>query len=255
MVSRGILVDVSSERLNSGGGLNRTLADTQSRGSLSLADFAVAMHLIQLSMSGRLPTLPTSLPPGLLESAASGVGRQATGLQQALPSSPLRQQATPSQAALPRQVTGTPATPSSRFLNSSTLGASAFGRAASPSTLDAPWDITQAELVQSNTFFDQLDQGRDGFVPGDRAVPFLMESKLPGDVLAHVWDLADIRGEGRLNREEFAVAMRLIQDKLAGKELPGSLSMGMVPPSLRAGVAAGTNVPSQQGQTGYPGAT
>jgi hypothetical protein len=46
-------------------------------------------------------------------------------------------------------------------------------------------------------------------------------------------ELADIRGQGALNRDEFAVAMRLIVDKQAGKELPAALPASMIPPSLR----------------------
>ena len=46
-------------------------------------------------------------------------------------------------------------------------------------------------------------------------------------------DLADIRKEGKLTKDEFAVAMFLINNKLAGKELPSSLSQSMIPPSLR----------------------
>jgi epidermal growth factor receptor substrate 15 len=90
-------------------------------------------------------------------------------------------------------------------------------------------------LAQSNIYFDSLDINRLGYITGDRAVPFMMESKLPGEILARIWDLADIRGEGKLNREEFAVAMRLIQDTLAGgvESLTANLSPGMVPPSLR----------------------
>ncbi len=51
-------------------------------------------------------------------------------------------------------------------------------------------------------------------------------------------DLADIRKEGKLTREEFAVAMHLINDKLAGKPLPSTLPMSTVPPGLRSQVAA-----------------
>jgi epidermal growth factor receptor substrate 15 len=48
--------------------------------------------------------------------------------------------------------------------------------------------------------------------------------------------LADIRKEGKLGKDEFAVAMFLINNKLAGKELPGTLPQSMIPPSLRSQV-------------------
>ena len=46
--------------------------------------------------------------------------------------------------------------------------------------------------------------------------------------------MADIRGQGALNRDEFAVAMKLIVDKTQhGKEIPRTLPASMIPPSLR----------------------
>lgn len=46
-------------------------------------------------------------------------------------------------------------------------------------------------------------------------------------------DLADIRQEGKLDRSEFAVAMHLINNKLAGKELPSTVPFSLIPPHLR----------------------
>ncbi|PLW09876.1 hypothetical protein PCANC_20010 [Puccinia coronata f. sp. avenae] len=215
-----------------------TLADTQSRGALSVSDFCIAMHLIQLSMSGRLPTFPTSLPAALLDSATSSaagssfpISRQVTGQQPSISGSlsspsPLRQSSTGSM--IKPQYTGRSASGVAPVLSSGITSI-----ISSPTAL--AWDISSAELAQSNIYFDSLDNNRLGYITGDRAVPFMMESKLPGEILARIWDLADIRGEGKLNREEFAVAMRLIQDTLAGgaESLVAKLPPGMVPPSLR----------------------
>ena len=51
-------------------------------------------------------------------------------------------------------------------------------------------------------------------------------------------DLADIRESGALNKDEFAVALKLIRDNLAGKELPQVLPVSLTPPSLRRGPTA-----------------
>jgi hypothetical protein len=56
-------------------------------------------------------------------------------------------------------------------------------------------------------------------------------------------DLADIRKGGQLTKEEFAVAMFLINNKLAGKELPTALEQSMIPPNLRN--SSGPAVPPQ----------
>jgi epidermal growth factor receptor substrate 15 len=69
-------------------------------------------------------------------------------------------------------------------------------------------------------------------------VTFFLTSKLPEDLLAHIWDLADIPKRGVLTRDTFAVAMYLIRNKVAGKDLPAALPASLIPPSLRHSVPA-----------------
>ena len=59
--------------------------------------------------------------------------------------------------------------------------------------------------------------------------------------------MADLNNDGRLTRDGFAVAMHLINDKLAGRDIPTRLPDTLIPPSMRgytntAGVL--TNVPT-----------
>ena len=49
-------------------------------------------------------------------------------------------------------------------------------------------------------------------------------SRLPNDVLADIWDLVDIHGGDKLNRNEFVVGMWLIDQKLKGRKLPFMVS-------------------------------
>lgn len=64
-------------------------------------------------------------------------------------------------------------------------------------------------------------------------------------------DLADINNDGCLTRDGFAVAMHLIQKKLAGKDVPVTLPPSLVPPSAR--VAVSTSSPfSPATQTQQP---
>lgn len=51
-------------------------------------------------------------------------------------------------------------------------------------------------------------------------------------------DLADMNNDGRLTRDGFAVAMHLIQGKLAGKDIPTTLPPSLIPPSFRSKVSA-----------------
>ena len=58
-------------------------------------------------------------------------------------------------------------------------------------------------------------------------------------------DLADINCDGKLTREEFAVAMYLIRGKLAGKEVPERLPPSLVPPPNLPEVVLAPTTPPQ----------
>lgn len=58
-----------------------------------------------------------------------------------------------------------------------------------------------------------------------------MRSKLPNSVLRRIWNLSDIDEDGMLDRDEFAVAMFLIDHKLSGNDIPNVLPDRLVPPS------------------------
>lgn len=58
-----------------------------------------------------------------------------------------------------------------------------------------------------------------------------MKSKLPNSVLRRIWNLSDIDEDGMLDRDEFAVAMFLIDHKLSGNDIPDVLPDRLVPPS------------------------
>ena len=58
-----------------------------------------------------------------------------------------------------------------------------------------------------------------------------MRSKLPNSVLRRIWNLSDIDQDGMLDRDEFAVAMFLIDHKLGGNDIPEVLPDRLVPPS------------------------
>ena len=69
------------------------------------------------------------------------------------------------------------------------------------------------------------------------------------EILIASRDLLDIRGDGKLTQDAFAVAMHLIQGKLAGKPIPAVLPPTLIPPSMRGppnGASAGTYTSPQQ---------
>jgi hypothetical protein len=73
------------------------------------------------------------------------------------------------------------------------------------------WAITPDDKKKFDHIYSTMDKTNKGFITGDEAVPFFSESKLPEEVLAQIWDLADINFAGRLSRDEFAVVMYLIR--------------------------------------------
>jgi len=104
--------------------------------------------------------------------------------------------------------------------------------------------------MSSDKHFETLDPWRQGYIEGEAAVGFLSKSKLPPPVLAKIWDLADMNHDGKLTKEEFAVAMYLIRGKLAGNEVPNELPPSLIPPpDLPDLSAAPAPVPQQVAAT------
>ncbi|KAG2115224.1 uncharacterized protein F5147DRAFT_676647 [Suillus discolor] len=207
-----------------------TLCDTQDRGVLDITDFTIAMYLIQACMAGQLLSIPSSIPSSLFEQAGA-VSVHATGgsAHFSSPGFP----PVPRHNAVQPQLTGqaSPAPP----LPNRRLASNRLAPTIPPFPGVAQWDVTAAEKASADRFFDTLDSQHRGYIEGDVAVPFMLQSKLPEDVLAQVWDLADINNDGRLTRDGFAVAMHLIQGSLSGKDVPSTLPPTLVPPSMRGG--------------------
>ena len=85
-----------------------------------------------------------------------------------------------------------------------------------------------------NTVFQDLDKLKKGVLTGEQAVPFLQRSGLDDNILAQIWDLADVKSEGQLTSDTFAVALYLIQQqRQTGGTLPDKLPLNLIPPSMR----------------------
>ncbi|CAL8333189.1 unnamed protein product [Boreogadus saida] len=93
------------------------------------------------------------------------------------------------------------------------------------------WVVERLKPKYDEIFFSLCP--RDGKVSGARAKEWMMSTKLPVAVLAHVWRLADLDADGALDDEEFALAMHLIEGKVEGHWLPRELPPHLVPPSRR----------------------
>ena len=113
------------------------------------------------------------------------------------------------------------------------------------------WDVSAEAKMSADRYFDGLDPQHRGYIEGDVAVPFMLESKLPESELAQIWcvlnttsrnifpyafvprDLADLHNDGRLTPDGFAVAMHIINSRLAGNEIPSTLPPSLIPPTMR----------------------
>uniref|UniRef100_A0A668A8C6 Intersectin 2b n=1 Tax=Myripristis murdjan TaxID=586833 RepID=A0A668A8C6_9TELE len=79
--------------------------------------------------------------------------------------------------------------------------------------------------------FDTLTPSM-GYVSGEQARKFFLQSGLPASVLAEIWALADMNKDGKMDRLEFSIAMKLIKLKLQGTPLPSALPIIMKQPPV-----------------------
>ncbi|KAK7883350.1 hypothetical protein WMY93_029524 [Mugilogobius chulae] len=78
----------------------------------------------------------------------------------------------------------------------------------------------------------------EGKLSGTKVREWMTGTLLPNSVLAHIWRLSDVDGDGMLDNEEFAVAVHLIEGKLDGYYLPRELPSHLVPPSKKISAAS-----------------
>uniref|UniRef100_A0A8C6V048 Intersectin 2b n=1 Tax=Neogobius melanostomus TaxID=47308 RepID=A0A8C6V048_9GOBI len=95
------------------------------------------------------------------------------------------------------------------------------------------WAITPDERDKHDKKFDTLSPSM-GYISGEQAKKFFLQSGLPPAVLAEIWGLADMNKDGKMDRLEFSIAMKLIKLKLQGTSLPTALPIIMKQPPVPA---------------------
>ncbi|KAK3691693.1 actin organization and endocytosis protein [Vermiconidia calcicola] len=96
-----------------------------------------------------------------------------------------------------------------------------------------PWAVTKDEKKIYDDMFKSWDGFGKGFISGNQAIEIFSQSGLDKPDLERIWTLSDPHNRGRLNLDEFAVAMHLIYRRLNGYPVPAQLPPELIPPSTR----------------------
>ncbi|XP_062411864.1 epidermal growth factor receptor substrate 15-like 1 isoform X3 [Sardina pilchardus] len=203
------------------------LSDIDKDGHLDRDEFAVAMHLVYRALEKEpVPSvLPSTLiPPSKRKKSVSSLPGTVPGL----PASP------------PPPKDSLRSTPSHGSMNSlNSAGSLSPKHSLKSSQHSLNWVVPATDRGRYDDIFLKTDGDLDGFVSGLEVKDIFMQSGLPQNILAHIWALSDTRQMGKLTREQFALAMHFIQQKVSkGVDPPQALSAEMIPPSER-----GTPVP------------
>lgn len=95
------------------------------------------------------------------------------------------------------------------------------------------WAITKQEKLIYDGIFQAWDKLRQGFIDGETAIGIFGKSGLARPDLETIWNLADGDNKGKLNKDEFSVAMHLVYRRLNGFDLPLRLPPELIPPSKK----------------------
>ncbi|XP_051879994.1 intersectin-2b isoform X4 [Pristis pectinata] len=93
------------------------------------------------------------------------------------------------------------------------------------------WAITSEERIKHDQQFISL-KPLGGLLSGEQARTFFLQSGLPKLVLAEIWTLADLNKDGKMDQQEFSIAMKLIKMTLQGHPVPTILPLVMKQPPI-----------------------
>lgn len=102
-----------------------------------------------------------------------------------------------------------------------------------PQAIGGIGNISAANRMRYTQMFKVADHEKSGFLAGEHARQLLIQSNVNPHFLAQIWDLSDIDKDGRLELEEFIIAMHLIDLCKSGILLPQALPTDIIPPKFR----------------------
>ncbi|XP_065810397.1 epidermal growth factor receptor substrate 15-like 1 isoform X2 [Labrus bergylta] len=211
------------------------LSDFDKDGLLDKEEFTVAMHLVYRAMEKE--PIPTSLPTNLIP--PSKRKKTAGALPGAVAVLPALSGLMAGPAPLKDSLRSTPPLGSSALHSNNTVNLSPKHSFKSSTPPVVNWVVPLADRERYDEIFKKTDSDNDGLVTGTEVIEIFMLSTLSQTMLAQIWGLADTKQTGKLNREQFSLAMYLIQQKATkGVDPPSSLTPDMIPPSERPAASA-----------------
>ncbi|CAG8437670.1 15518_t:CDS:10 [Acaulospora morrowiae] len=238
----------------------RTLSNLTSSGHLTFPEFALSMYLTNMKIKGQ--ELPTTLPENI-RNEVLGIIDQIKAIEQKQQEQQLQSQMQRSNSLsqpqmMQQQYTGMPValnvgqysvTPSvvapvgtpiiqnimpfTQRMMPQQNPPQQYSTVGLQGNAKIPWAVTPEEKIQYRTIFKQWDSTGLGYLTGEKAREILSQSGLPQNDLMQIWNLSDPNNNGKLNQDEFAVAMHLIYRKLNGYDIPVKLPPELIPPSSR----------------------
>lgn len=217
------------------------LADQDRDGNLDKHEFSVAWHLVCVALSRKI--VPDKLPPALERPKADNEFV----------------------AVFPDRISPPPVVPplpsvAAKSRQASVTSLIDIGGGAPPLIPPAPtaaasneWVVGTLQKLRYDEIFDASDLDHDGLVSGMEIKNVFLNSGLQQPLLAHIWSLCDTNACGKLTKEQFALAMWMVERKKKENiDPPKTLAPNMIPPSMRmpkvaaaaVGVAAIPGIPA-----------
>lgn len=103
------------------------------------------------------------------------------------------------------------------------------------------WVVSHIDKARFDAMFMKSDLDHDGLVSGGEIKDVFLQSGIPNMCLAQIWALCDTNQSGKLNCEQFALAMWFVEQKQKGIDPPDQLAPNMIPPNLRTTTTSKVN--------------
>ncbi|KAM9322037.1 epidermal growth factor receptor substrate 15-like 1 isoform 2-T2 [Pholidichthys leucotaenia] len=215
------------------------LSDVDKDGHLDKEEFTVAMHLVYRTMEKE--PMPASLPASLIP--PSKRKKTAVALPGAVAVLPALSGLTLGHASLKDSRRSTPPLRSPSPLSTSSVNLSPKPSFKSSTPTAVNWVVPMADRDKYDDMFKNMDTDNDGLISGSEVIEIFMQSHTLSNNAAQIWGLADTKHTGKLNREQFSLAMYFIQQKSTkGIDPPATLSPDMIPPSERTSASTDSTI-------------